>query len=173
MGLEEGQRPPEGPWVRANRSGPQHGLVGDPHRRPSRDNCHCQVLDSAALHPPQYRKALAGSCSEGFPAAGSLPALQNFHKEKGRVGSLWSDLITDEPRTLWQAEVCRLCRTPVLLKSPSLDSEPSKRCAQPVACAACSRCSNTVASIVLIFTTITMMPWAPAHTGDRGQNPRV
>lgn len=46
-------------------------------------------------------------------------------------------------------------RIPVLLKSPPFISEPSKLCAQPIACVAPSRCSETVAATVLNFATIT------------------
>lgn len=84
MGLEEVQRPPEAPWRRL--ADVVHSI--DLLRMPTPQHRHTEETvvrpDSTALHPPWYRKALAGSCSERFLASGSLPALQNFHKEKGR-----------------------------------------------------------------------------------------
>lgn len=60
-GPEEVQSSSAVPGARASRSLPQQHT----HITPARDSC--QALDSAVLRPPQYRKALAGSCSEASP----------------------------------------------------------------------------------------------------------
>lgn len=59
----------------------------------------------------------------------------------------------------------------MLLKGPPFVFKMSKQCDQPVACAAPSRCSKTVAVTVLVFTMPTTLHEARAHTEDR--NPRV
>lgn len=70
--LEEVLCPPEVPWVRASRSGPQLGLVGDLHprhthtcQRPTRGDCQARTLWHS-IHPGTAKRWQAAAV-KAFP----------------------------------------------------------------------------------------------------------
>ena len=155
VGLDEVQHPPEAPRAKASRCGSQHGLADAHSSTHTHTTDSCQAPDSAALHPPRYRNALAASCSEGFLASGSLPALQNFHKEKGR-GEVYGLIYSQMNRELGGSQQCAEAQDSCAVK----ESSPQFPAEQKVL--------KSAAATALIVTMTTMMHWVPTCT-DRGQ----